>query len=61
MEEGSKAPVAFSKVSSEAVEQPFFDHKQQKTVRLAEHQINKIKSVYMYLFRGFVDSRLLDF
>lgn len=28
---------------------------------MAEHQVNKIKSVYKYLFRGFIDIELLDF
>lgn len=32
-----------------------------KNVRLTEHQVNKIKSVYKYIFRGFVDGRLLGF
>lgn len=61
MEEGSKAPVAFLEVSPEAVQQPSFDPKQQKIVRLAEHQVNKVKSVYKCLLRGFVNDMLLDF
>lgn len=61
MEEGSKALVAFPEVPPKAVQQHSFDPKQQKTVRLAEHQVNKVKSVYRYLLRGFVNGKLLDF
>lgn len=61
VEEGSKAPIAFLEVSPEAVQQPSFDPKQQKTVRLVEHKVNKVKSVYRHLLRGFVNGMLLDF